>query len=86
MELLMKYSGITAIVFYGAILYLILKFGKKKGIDDNSEEVKEEYKEVISERLDPEDQDATVACLVAAIDCREQYHKNVQIIGVRRIS
>ena len=79
-----KYSGIIAIFVYSAILYLILKVSKKKGTDKNIE-VTEETK-TVSERLDPEDEDATIACLVAAIDCRNQYHKNVEIVGVRRIS
>ena len=84
MEILMKYSGIIAIIVYSAILYLILKFfGKKK--TDIKEETKETER-IIHERLDLEDEDATVACLVAAIDCRNQYHKNVEIVGVRRIS
>ena len=84
MEILMKYSGITAIIVYSAILYLILKFfGKKK--TDIKEETKESER-LVHERLDLEDEDATVACLVAAIDCRNQYHKNVEIVGVRRIS
>ena len=84
MDILMKYSGITAIFVYSAILYLILKLSKKKGTDTNKE-VTEETR-TVSERLDPEDEDATIACLVAAIDCRNQYHKNVEIVGVRRIS
>ena len=84
MEILIKYSGITAIIVYSAILYLILKFfGKKK--TDIKEETKETER-LVHERLDLEDEDATVACLVAAIDCRNQYHKNVEIVGVRRIS
>ena len=84
MDILMKYSGITAIFVYSAILYLILKLSKKKGTDTNKE-VTEETR-TVSERLDPEDEDATIACLAAAIDCRNQYHKNVEIVGVRRIS
>ena len=84
MEILMKYSGITAIIVYSAILYLILKFFGK-----NKTDIKEETKEterLVHERLDLEDEDATVACLIASIDCRNQYHKNVEIVGVRRIS
>ena len=80
----MKYTGIIAIIIYSTILYLILKFfGKKK--TDIKEETKETER-LVHERLDLEDEDATVACLVAAIDCRNQYHKNVEIVGVRRIS
>ena len=80
----MKYSGLIAIVVYSVILYLILKFcGKKK--TDHIEETKETERP-IHERLDLEDEDATIACLVAAIDCRNQYHKNVEIVGGRRIA
>lgn len=81
----MKYSGLIAIAVYSVILYLILKLPKKKKETAEKENIKETER-VEVERLDPEDEDATVACLVAAIDCRQQYHKNVQIIGVRRIS
>ena len=81
----MKYSGLIAIVVYSVILYLILKLPRKKKETAETETIKETQR-VEVERLDPEDEDATVACLVAAIDCRNQYHKNVQIRGVRRIS
>ena len=84
MEILMKYSGITAIIVYSAILYLILKVIKKK--KTAVEEETKETERIIHERLDLKDEDATVACLVAAIDCRNQYHKNVEVVGVRRIS
>ena len=84
MEILMKYSGITAIIVYSAILYLILNVFKKK--KTAVEEETKETERIIHERLDLKDEDATVACLVAAIDCRNQYHKNVEVVGVRRIS
>ena len=82
MEILTRYSGITAIFVYGFILFLILKFKKKKPVDT----VKTVVEQVRHERLDLEDEDATIASLIAAIECREQYHKNVQIVSVRRIS
>ena len=82
MEILTRYSGITAIFVYGFILFLILKFKKKKPVDT----VKTVVEQVKHERLDLEDEDATIASLIAAIECREQYHKNVQIVSVRRIS
>jgi len=86
MELLTRYSGITAIIVYSLILFVILKLTKKKRVtkeettDNNVEEKNRTY-----ERLDLADEDATVACLVASIDARQQYHKNVQILSVRRI-
>ncbi|MBQ3295549.1 MAG: hypothetical protein IJH00_03595 [Erysipelotrichaceae bacterium] len=81
MEILSNYSGITALIVYGIILALILSLRKKKTTDeDTTEEVKERLP------LDLNDEDATVACLVAAIDCREECHRNVQIVSVRRIA
>ena len=62
---------------------------EKADAEDVSAPAEEETKETerpIHERLDLEDEDATIACLVAAIDCRNQYHKNVEIVGVRRIA
>ena len=81
MEILSNYSGITALIVYGIILALILSLRKKKTVD---EETTEEVKERLP--LDLNDEDATVACLVAAIDCREECHRNVQIVSVRRIA
>ena len=81
MEILSNYSCITALIVYGIILALILSLRKKKTTDeDTTEEVKERLP------LDLNDEDATVACLVAAIDCREECHRNVQIVSVRRIA
>ena len=83
MELLSRYSGISALIIYGIILYIILHFSKRKNKD---KEIKEDKPENIRyEKLDLNDEDAVVACLIAAIDCREQYHKNVEIVNVRRI-
>ena len=83
MELLMKYSGITAIIVYSFVLFLILKFRKKKEAIDNCDIPAN--KVISHDRLDLSDIDASIACLVAAIECREEYHKNVEVIGVRRI-
>ena len=35
--------------------------------------------------LDPDDEDATIACLVAAIECRNETKKNVRIVSVREV-
>ena len=43
LELLMKYSGITAIIVYSFILFLILKFAPKK---EEEPQEKEEVREI----------------------------------------
>ena len=77
----------------GAILLAILiivaisvSLYKKK--NPKEEETLEETKEVnrIASPLDLNDEDATVACLIAAIECRNEYHKNVQVISVKEIN
>ena len=79
MELISNYSGIAAIIVYGILLSVLLGFNKNK------------KKKIVPEAesdfaaLDISDEEALVACLTAAIDCREQEHQNVRIIGVRRL-
>ena len=77
----------------GAILLAILiivaiavSLYKKK--NPKVEEVVEETKEFnkTASPLDLNDEDATVACLIAAIECRNEYHKNVQVISVKEIN
>ena len=83
MELISKYSGIAAIIVYSFILALILKFSKKK--EDTAEEA-EGFVDRDVKPLDPDDEDAVVACLVAAIECRNETKKNVRIVSVREVS
>lgn len=83
MELIIRYSGIIAIIVYSLILVLILKFSGKK-------EKKKDIKETLIRKkndtpLDPDDEDATIACLVAAIECRNETKKNVRIVSVREV-
>ncbi len=83
MELIARYSGIAAIAVYSLILALILKLsGNRK---EKKETVKEETVRGDVKPLDPEDEDATVACLIAAIECREETKKNVRIVSVREV-
>ena len=83
MELISRYSGIIAIIVYSLILALILKFSGKK-------EKKKDIKETLIRKkndtpLDPDDEDATIACLVAAIECRNETKKNVRSVSVREV-
>ena len=77
LEVLNKYSGIIAILVYSMILFVIMKIKRNKA--------EEEEKEHAAASLDLNDEDATVACLVAAIECRNETHKNVRIVSVREV-
>ena len=83
MDIIRQYSGIFAIVIYTAVLYVFLKL--KPGKKEEKEETKEVIKKTVSSPLDLSDEDATVAALVAAIECRNEYKKNVQIVSIRKV-
>ncbi|MBR4469819.1 MAG: hypothetical protein IKS54_00700 [Erysipelotrichaceae bacterium] len=85
MELLSNYSGICAIIVYSIILAFILKSSKKKVEKETETEIQEEETQSTVMPLDLDDEDATVACLIAAIECRNESHKNVRIVSVREV-
>lgn len=76
-------TGLIAILILAiiGIAYYYLK--PKKELVETTEITEESKKEVAP--LDINDEDATVASLVAAIECRNEFKKNVQVISVRRI-
>lgn len=76
-------TGLIAILILAiiGIAYYYLK--PKKKLVETTEITEETNKEVAP--LDINDEDATVASLVAAIECRNEFKKNVQVINVRRI-
>ena len=78
-------SGIIAIFVYLCLFILLSKLRKKKVVE--VEETVSEDKEITTSvtPLDPNDEDALVASLIAAIECRNEYHRNVQIVSVREI-
>ena len=84
MELLSNYSGICAIIVYSIILAFILKFSGKKEEKETETEIEEETQRTFMP-LDLDDEDAMAACLVAAIECRNESHKNVRIVSVREV-
>ena len=80
-----KYYGIIALVIYIICLIIFIRY-EAKHEDEEVEEVKQEVvNEIKTSPLDLNDEDATVASLIAAIECRNEYKKNVQVISVRRI-
>ena len=81
-----KYYGIIALIIYVAALIVFLRYeAKHEGEDEETEEVKT-VQAKSSMPLDLNDEDATVASLVAAIECRNEYKKNVQVISVRKVN
>ncbi len=85
LELIHTYSGIFAIIVYSLILFLILKFRKPTV---KEEEPEEEQPQPVSEnvsRLDPDDEDAVVASLIASIEYRNEVKKDVRIVSVREV-
>ena len=80
-----QYTGIWAILIYSVILSFILKFSKKKEAGGTEEKEAETVREKTVTPLDPEDEDMVVACLAAAIECRNETHQNVRIVSVREI-
>ena len=81
-----KYYGIIALVIYIICLIIFIRYEAKHEGEEEVEEVKQEViNEVKTSPLDLNDEDATVASLIAAIECRNEYKKNVQVISVRRI-
>ena len=86
LELIHTYSGIFAIIVYSLILFLILKFRKPEVKEEEPEE--EEQPQLVSEnvsRLDPDDEDAVVASLIASIEYRNEVKKDVRIVSVREV-
>ena len=77
-----KYYGIIALIIYLVCLVIFIKH------EVNSEDEQEETKTIdspVMSPLDINDEDATVASLIAAIECRNEYKKNVKVINVRRV-
>ena len=75
-EIWNNYSGIIAIIGYLLLLFIFLKLRKRK----KTEEVTEE-----AQPLDLNDEYKTVAALVAAIECRNEEHRNVRVISVKEV-
>ena len=75
-EIWNNYSGIIAIIGYLLLLFIFLKLKKRK----RPEQVTEK-----AEPLDLNDEYKTVAALVAAIECRNEEHRNVRVISVKEV-
>ncbi len=76
-----KGTGIIAIIVYLLLLMFIIRISKKLKKKDEAFETSEHDRQ----ELDLSDEDALAACLVAAIDYREETKKNIRIISVREV-
>ena len=80
-------TGLLALLFLAIVLVIYLAINKNKKPE---EEVKETVETTVSKKevspLDVNDEDAVVASLIASIECRNEYHKNVQVISVRKVN
>ncbi len=85
LELMMKYSGITALIVYGFALFLFLKFRKKEKPAERTAEPEATEKFSGGDPLDLSDEDAVVASLIASIECHNETGKNVRVVSVREI-
>ena len=81
-----KYSGIIALILYIIALVIFLRYDAKHQDDEEAEvEETKTVSTVSASPLDLNDEDATVASLIAAIECRNEFKKNVQVISVRKV-
>ena len=83
-----KYSGLIAL---GILLVLLVVFIKYQANHMEEEEEQEEPVVKASEvktnaaPLDLNDEDALVASMIASIELRNETHKNVQVLSVRKV-
>ena len=80
-----QYSGIIALILYIIALVIFLRYDAKHQDDEETIEETKPVSSVSASPLDLNDEDATVASLIAAIECRNEYKKNVQVISVRKV-
>jgi len=85
-------TAILSIIMVFAILLVIIVLCELIG--KIIEKAEKKYLPVIEEdnncnnetcALNLDDEDATVACLIASIECRNETHKNVKIVSVREV-
>ena len=80
-----KYLGIVAMVILLIVLVVFIKYkaNQEDEVEEEAVETEAVTKSVVPLNLN--DEDAVVASLIASIECREEMHKNVQVISVRKV-
>ena len=76
-----KGTGIIAIIVYLLLLTIVIRIGKKRKKNEEPSETMQRPRQ----ELDLSDENALAACLVAAIDYREETKKNIRIISVKEV-
>lgn len=84
MEFLDKYSGIIALIILIVCLVAFVRY-RTNHEDDEKEQVEEVSRHVERYPLNLEDEDATVAALIASIDYRNEVKKDVRVVSVREV-
>lgn len=83
-----KYSGLIALAILLVLLVVFIKYQANHMVDEDEEEepvTRSVVQETVGTPLDLNDEDALVASLVASIDLRNETHKNVQVLSVRKV-
>ena len=80
-----NYSGIIALILYILGLIVFLRYEAKHENEPEQEAKTHKQETIRACPLDLDDEDATIACLIASIECRNEYKKNVQVISVRKV-
>ena len=68
-----------------ALTEFVGKLLNKTVKEEVKEEIKEEKTKNLYTPLDVNDEDATVAALVASIDYRNETHKNIKVLSVKEV-
>ena len=82
-----KYSGLIAMGILLILLVVFIKYQANHMEEEDEEEIvdKPHVEQTSGSPLDLNDEDALVASLVASIELRNETHKNVQVISVRKV-
>ena len=68
-----NYSGIIALILY---IFALAVFLRHEAGNTSADDVS---------KLNLDDEEAMVASLIASIECRKKYKKNVRVISVRKV-
>ena len=83
-----KYSGLIALAILLILLVVFIKYQANHMVDEQEDEepvARTSVQETVGTPLDLNDEDALVASIVASIDLRNETHKNVQVLSVRKV-
>ena len=86
LSILMVFVILLCIILITEVISKIIEAIEKKTIPAMKEEVVNEPAPVVAgSRLDLNDEDATVAALIASIEYRNEVKKNVRVVSIREV-